>query len=846
MTDILELQEGLGSQYTIEREIGRGGMATVFLAHDTKHSRVVALKVLHGELAQSLGPERFRREITFAARLQHPHILSVYDSGETRAGQLWFTMPYVEGETLADRLRRERRLPVDVAVRIAREIASALDYAHQHGVIHRDVKPSNILLTTQGEALLADFGIARALGASATSGQLTQTGFVIGTPSYMSPEQAAGDHIDTRADIYALGVVCYEMLTGGLPYGPARPPDIPTGIDAAINRALATDPVQRYDSAATFAAALTTPQRPAVQKAPVVVVAAVAVVLAIVAVVVVTWRRPAPVTAGSPALAVLAFDNLGDSADAYFADGVADEIRGKLTALPGLRVIARTSSTQYRGSPKPLQQIANELGVRYLLTGQVRWQKVSGGASRVRVDPELVDASGVPPTSKWQQAFDADLSDVFKVQADIASKVASALNVALGTEQQQALAAAPTTSLAAYDAFLKGDALTQHVSIGDIPTLRRGVTLYNRAVSLDSQFALAWVQLAVAHTVLYANGSRAPTEAEAAKRAVERAQAIGAMLPETQLASASYDRLVRLDNARALAIFDAALARAPNNVSLLNAAAGAERSAGRWAASIAHAQRALDLDPRAPNKAMSLGISLQFQRRYPEALAAFDRSLLFAPQNAIVVEFKAMVMLAQGDLGGAQAAFRQGARAVDTAALAALFGYSWDLYWVLEDAEQRRLLSLSPAAFDDDHGQWGLVRAEVYWLRGDTADARAYADTARRVLATQLALPPDDWEHESQLGLAFAFLGNKGEAIRHGQRGASLMTPSTDGEQGLYPQQMLARIYMMNGEPDKAVARLEPLVRLPYYFTRAWLRIDPTWEPLRRDPRFARLVENAP
>ncbi|MGH7512509.1 MAG: serine/threonine-protein kinase, partial [Gemmatimonadales bacterium] len=264
----------MSASYTLERELGRGGMATVFLAQDVKHDRPVALKVLHPELANSLGPERFLREIKLAARLQHPHVLTVLDSGET-GGRLWFTMPFVEGESLRDRLKRERQLPLEDALRIARQAAQALHYAHEHGVVHRDIKPENLLLTSDGNTLVADFGIARALG-PADDDQLTQTGMSVGTPAYMSPEQATGDRaLDARSDIYSLGSVLFEMLAGEQPYtGPTMQailmkrlsepvprvrsgrPSVPEAVDAAISKALAVVPADRYASAALFAQAL--------------------------------------------------------------------------------------------------------------------------------------------------------------------------------------------------------------------------------------------------------------------------------------------------------------------------------------------------------------------------------------------------------------------------------------------------------------------------------------------------------------------------------------------------------------------------------------------------------------
>ena len=285
MTDLQEqLQASLGGSYTLERELGRGGMATVYLATDEKHHRPVAFKVLHSDRAVALGPERFRREIAMAARLQHPHILSVFDSGQTNSGHLWFTMPYVDGETLRDRLRREGQLPIPNAIRIAREAAQALHYAHSQGVIHRDVKPENLLLTADGSTLVADFGVARALesGGTETAPALTGTGVAVGTPAYMSPEQASGEReVDARTDVYALGSVLYEMLAGEPPFTGASaqaviakrfatgaPPvsvlrdGVPPPLAKAVATALARSPADRYATAAAFASALELAERP--------------------------------------------------------------------------------------------------------------------------------------------------------------------------------------------------------------------------------------------------------------------------------------------------------------------------------------------------------------------------------------------------------------------------------------------------------------------------------------------------------------------------------------------------------------------------------------------------------
>jgi len=891
LTDLrTQLQTALASAYTLERELGRGGMATVFLAQDLRHDRPVALKVLHPDLAHALGPERFQREIKLAARLQHPHILTVHDSGEA-AGQLWFTMPFVEGESLRDRLRRERQLPVDAALRIATEAARALEYAHRHGVIHRDIKPENLLLTSDGSTLVADFGIARALAGA--DDRLTETGMAVGTPAYMSPEQAAGDKaVDARTDVYSLGAVLYETLAGEPPFTGATAqaiiakrfsgeaprvrqarPSVPEQVDAAVARALAPLPADRFASAGDFARALgsagltiagsptdsvpsalpqTAPTRAttphptgtAGRRVPLAAVT-LAIGFLVGLGVLFAWRRShsAMEDTGPKRLAVLPFENLGDSADAYFAEGITNEVRGKLSQVSGLAVLARASSNEYRATSKAPQQIARELGAEYLLTATVQWQKAPGGPSRVRVSPELIRVEpGAAPTTKWQQPFDASLTDVFQVQADIAMKVASALNAALGDSVRHELAAKPTENLAAYDAYLKGEAASQALAAGDPPSLRRAVGFYQQAVALDSGFVPAWAQLGRARAVLYANSTPAPELAAQARDAANRSRALGPDRPEGQLALGEFYRSVQVDNRQALAAYEAGLKLAPTNVDLLVGAALAEQSLGHWEPSLRHLTQAAALDPRAANTARRTTRTLLWLRRYPEAQAAADRSLMLAPTNLQIIEQRAMVALAQGDLAGAQAVVRAALPNVDPAALLAFFGNFQDLYWVLEDAEQQQLLTLPPSAFDDDRGTWSAVRAQTYGLRKDLAKARVYADSAQLAFREQLRATPDDDQRHVLRGLALAYLGRKAEAIEEGERGVALLPVSRDAFAGAYTQHQLVRIYLLVGEPEKALDQLEPLLKIPYYLSPGWLRIDPTLAPLRGNPRFERLI----
>jgi serine/threonine protein kinase/tetratricopeptide (TPR) repeat protein len=882
VTDLLaRLKEALADRYRIERELGAGGMATVYLAHDMRHDRKVALKVLRPELAATVGPERFQREIRLSAGLQHPHILTVYDSGDAE-GQLWFTMPYVEGESLRDRLAREKQLPVEEALRITREAAVALAYAHQHDVIHRDIKPENILLTEDGSTLVADFGIARTIQGGTE--RLTETGLTVGTPLYMSPEQAAGEReLDARSDVYALGCVLYEMLAGEPPFQGSTPQVVlarvmtetprpihplrhgvsPT-LDAVVARAIARTPADRYPSMTAFGQALVSAAEPPIgaltppwprpaeaassRVGPLSAThrrslfAGLALILVIGAGALYAWRRTGTrgESSGLKLLAVLPFENLGASEDAYFADGIADEVRGKLTTLPGLQVTARGSSEQYKKTTKSPAQIGQELGVQYLLTGTVRWEKGPGGVSRVHVSPELVQASS--GALKWQAPFDAALTDVFQVQADIAGRVAQALDLALADSSRRELAAKPTQNLAAWDAFLRGEAASQGLGNTDLASLRAAISAYEQAVALDPVFIEAWTQLSRAHSLLYFSGTPTPAEAEAARRAADRAAALAPASPETHQAYGDYYTSVLADPRRALEEDSAAVAQAPGRADLLTSLGSAEYHTGRWEAARAHLEQAARLDPRGVLVARRLGFVLLCMRRYSEARLVNDRALALAPTNLTILEQRVGVELAQGNLAGAQAVLRAAPNEIEPTRLVAFLATFQDLMWVLDDDQQALLLRLRPAAFDNDTATWGIVRAQTLALQGQRAQARVYADSAQREQEKQLRAAPNDAQRYVFHGLALAYLGRKQDAIREGERGVALVPISRDPSYGAYYQHQLVRIYILVGEPEKAVALLEPLLKIPYILSPGWLRIDPNFDPLRDNPRFQKLV----
>jgi len=868
------LAASLADRYRLERRpdgdlalLGRGGTATVYLAHDLRHDRSVALKVVHPELAAGVEAERFLREIRLVAKLSHPHILPLFDSGQADE-LLYFVMPYVQGESLRRRLQREGRLPVPVALRIAREVALALDYAHRNGVIHRDVKPENILFEDD-QAIVADFGVAAVMEVAGEE-RITETGRAVGTPAYMSPEQAGGEGpLNGRSDIYSLGCVLYEMLSGEPPFSgvtpqsvmiqqvvaplpplPARRPEVPPPVWRALERALAKEPGERYATPAEFAAALegaASSARPGDagfrRRLPrrLVALAATGAGLAALALAFGLANRGEQ-PAGTRAIAVLPFQNLGAPEDGYFTDGITEEITGRLAMLPSLGVISRTSANQYRGSGKPLKQIGRELGVDYVLEGSVRWEKSAGKASRVRVTPQLIRVSD--DRHLWAGQYDESLEEVFTVQSRIAEQVATALDLALQAPDRAALGARPTEDLRAYDFFLRGNEYFNRP--GDPAGLRTAQEMYTRATELDPSFALAFARLARSHIWQFHISDRTDARLTMARSAVDSALKLQPDLSEAHLALGQIHYWGELDYERALREFRTAQEGDPGNGDLAWARGLVERRLGHWDQARVDLRRAVDLDPRSLVKSLDIAELHLRLREYAEAERYMKRALELEPDSPAYI-YEAMLIVARdGDLAAAASVLEEGVRRAGAQAMAfwlPQFDIGAALWPRLGSASQAAVKGLTLDPFGTDSGGYYLAKARTGRSGGDPRAALAYFDSAARVLAGRSHARPDDPTLHASLAFAYAGLGRREDAIREGRLAVELRPASKDTWYGVDMLRNLAVVYATLGEADSAVKQLRTLLSIPSGISVPWLRADPTWDPVRRDPGFRALVE---
>jgi len=851
------LNAALADRYAIEREIGRGGMATVYLARDLRHQRAVAVKVLHPEIAAALGPDRFLSEIRIAASLQHPHLLPLLDSGEAD-GFLYYIMPYIEGESLRERLTRDHELPVPDVLRILREVVDALAYAHARGVVHRDIKPDNVMLSGR-HALVADFGVAKAVSGASGRQPLTTAGVALGTPAYMAPEQATADpRLDERVDIYAVGVLAYELLTGRTPFvGPTaqailaaqvtEPPDpvtkyrqqVPVALAAAVMKCLEKKPADRWQSADQLLRELeaTGPVERKVRLGAGLLVAMAVVALAAIAV----WFFGGPgrgrtgTTPNTPRLVVLPFQNIGAPGDEYFADGLTDEITSRLAGLPGLGVIARTSAVRYRNTSEGARQIGRELGVDYVLEGTVRWDRTSGTRGRVRVSPQLIRASD--ETAVWAEPVEGAYADVFRLQGQIAQRVAAGMNLILVPGEREALAAAPTTNQEAYDSYLRGNALIAQGLTEQ--NLRAAIERYQRATTLDPAFAAAYRQLSTANAILYRSFDQTDQRLRLARAAAD--QALRLRPEEGQWALGVFFG-AQGEWRQALEHLKAAEGLRPNESGIIARIGGAYLYLGDWTRSREYLERAVMLDPQSALLNRQLSFCYQQLFRFAEAIQYANRAIALDPGpprpyvGIILNLLQWKGRTAEADSALARALRGLGAERFVADELApGPTPWLWANVFATDPQFRTALEGVRLAGSSIDSASWYLSAGTLHASLGETAQGRAYADSARMVLEGRLRRVPDNADLHSRLGVVYASLGLREAAIREARRAVELAPdPLTNPDYRLD----LGVVYAMVGERDSAIATLAGVTdTLPSNYTRMYLRAIPLVAPLLDDSR---------
>ena len=865
-----ELLGELGD-YELLEEIGRGGQGVVFRARQKSLNRIVALKVIGlGQWASKAHLKRFRREAEAAASLEHPGIVPIHEVGE-RDGSCYFSMKFIEGGQLDEIVRREP-MPIRQAAELIAKVARTVHYAHEHGILHRDIKPGNILLDAEGEPHLTDFGLARLLETEST---VTRTLEVLGTPSYMAPEQALGENaaVSSATDVYGLGAVLYQLLTGQPPFAggttyetikllldtePRQPrllnPKIDRDLSTICLKCLEKDPQRRYPSALALAEdlerwlkhepiqarriGLVALSGKWVRRNPTSALLAVCLVALAAAAGWILWKSELirqPVATG---IAVLPFENLSEQKEnAAFADGVQDDILTKLAKIADLKVISRTSTMEYRGK-RNVRQIGDALRVSHVLEGSAR-----RSGDRIHLNAQLIDTR--TDTHVWAEQYDRDLNDLFAIQTEIAQKVATALKAKLAPEEKARLDTRPTANSEAYTLYLT--ALGTHDEIA-------AEQFFMQATAIDPGFALAYAQASIRNSEISGSTSGDHRAHTAKARAqAQEAVRLSPTLGEAHMAlglclywgDKNYDA--------ALKEFEVAAATSPNNAEIYIYVAGIYRRQGRWRESVASFQRALSLDPRNRSVAFNAGNNHLFMRDWPAAAADYNRALEISPDFLRPkIGLAYLEVFRNGNPAAARKILENIPAASDRNGL--LAAARWDLAMLERDyAAAEKVLTDSPL---EDFPSAGDAPKTFYQgcialARGNIESAQRYFAAARPALEGWVRDDPDDPDHHARLGLLYVYMQRKEDAIRESRRAVELEPESQNAFHGAQFAAYLALVYALVGEPEQAITLIERLLSTPgaatypdspNSITLADLRLRREWDSLRSDPRFQKIL----
>jgi TolB-like protein/Tfp pilus assembly protein PilF/tRNA A-37 threonylcarbamoyl transferase component Bud32 len=863
--------------YHILEEIGRGGMGVIYRARQRHSRRIVALKRIlsyHADSQETLA--RFRREAQAAASLDHPNILPIYEVSECDDGLPFFSMKFAGGGSLLDAapaLRSEPRR----AVALMGKVARAVQYAHGQGILHRDLKPGNVLLDGRGEALVSDFGLAKWLD---TSSHLTRTLTIFGTPGYIAPEQVNGSSagLGPAADVYSLGAILFDLLTGRPPFlgehalkviqqASEKPapklrtlePSLDRDLETICAKCLEREPGARYRSAGALAEDLERwlegqpiAARPLsaagrtwrwMRRNTAIAGMAVLLVALGLAAGTIRWKGGAATPPVSSGIAVLPFESSSDDKeDAIFADGIQDDILTKLASIRDLRVISHTSVMKYRGK-RNIREIGKALGVSHILEGTV--SRIRGSA-RFRLKVRLIDAR--TGTLAWAEEYDRDLSDLFAVQSELAQTVAERLRAKISNAEKLAVEQPPTTDLIAFDLYNRAkNFLALRLSSGLKANLLQAVDLLNQAVARDPSFFQAYCQLAFAHEQLYFLGfDHTPTRLELAEGAIEQAFRLRPDAGETHLAHARNLYHGHLDYGRALTELEVAQQTLPNDARIFRMMGYIQRRQGRWQESMQNLERARNLDPRNTETLQQIALSYGVLRRYAEEKSVLGRALAIEPNDldtkialaAVQFHWKADTRpLHQTiySIGAAKAGpFSSAADESLSCALAERdVAAAKDVLDTIDD---------TPLTDYSVHLNRSIVEAVLARMTRNDGDAHALFAAARAQQEKTIDAEPNYGPALCVLGLIDAALGRKDEALREGRRAVELVPAEKDALVGPTMVKYLAMIAAWVGDKDLACEQLAIAIRPPSTVSYGQLKLLPFWDPLRGDPRFEKIV----
>ena len=875
-----ELTRGttFAERYEIIEELGKGGMGKVYRVEDKKIKQEVALKLINPAIASDKKTiERFSNELKTARMISHRNVCRMFDLSEEK-GIHYITMEYVSGEDLKSFIKRARQLTAGTAINIARQICEGLAEAHRLGVVHRDLKPQNVMIDREGNSRIMDFGIARSLKAKGITG----AGVMIGTPEYMSPEQVDGKDTDQRSDVYSLGVILYEMVTGQVPFDaetpfavgvkqksemPRNPQElnsqIPDDLSQLILRCLEKDKETRPQSAAELGSNLAGIERgiPASEveipkrkpttskeitvtfqkRGMFVIVLAVAIAIAALAFLFLKGGKDV-IPSENKRLVVLPFEFLGPQEDDYFAHGITDEVTNRLSFLQGLDVISLASAVEYEKTSKSIRDIGKELEVDYVVTGTVSWDKSAGEQGKVRVSPRLIRASD--ETQLWSERYEREIESIFDVQSEIAEDVIKQLDLTLLEPERRELRAKPTDNLEAYDFYLRG---MDHKKKGtlriDPQEWNLAMEMFEKAIELDPNFVLAHVALSNVHSQIFFNGfDKTEERLSLSRKAADKALKLQPDSPEAKRALALYYYRGFRDYERALELFESVQKARPNSSPAQ--IAWIQRRQGKHQECLETLKKAIQLDPRSAELAKGLANTYSWLRRYEEADRWFDRALSLSPDD-----FRTMIwkMSNSFHLTGNTQEARSLLQKFPPIPIA---GLAWIIVEMTDRNYEEVLKKLASLPFEelelqDVYYNKDLSYARIYKEQNKLSQMESHAQSARTTLEKRTNEHPEDVRYHEALSRVYALLGQKDEALREANQAVSLVPVSLDAFAGPQYELNFAEILIFVEEFDEAMNKLEYLMSIPagQIVSISTLRNDSTFDPLRDHSRFKRLLE---